>query len=63
MKSQLKKMKAVNEGKTARGYRLKPETHSLIVKIQKHLNSDQDKAIALACSMFFNELSKNKDHK
>ena len=44
-------------GKNTRGYRLKPETHDLIVKIQNMLGSDQDKAIAAACGMLITELS------
>ncbi len=58
MKNQIKKIAGSNNGKTARGYRLKPETHELIIMIQKILKSDQDSAIAGACNMYFNELSK-----
>jgi len=43
-------------GKNTRGYRLKPSTHRLIVKIQNMLGSDQDEAIASACTMLYNEL-------
>ncbi len=43
-------------GKNARGYRLKPETHMMIVKIQNLLGSDQDEVIASACTMLYNEL-------
>ena len=46
-------------GKRTRGYRLKPSTHTLIVKIQELMHSDQDEAIAGACSMFYSELKKN----
>jgi len=49
--------------KRTRGYRLKPATHSLIVKIQKMLSSDQDEAIAGACSLFYAELKKNENVK
>ncbi|RPI17250.1 MAG: hypothetical protein EHM58_10005 [Ignavibacteriae bacterium] len=45
--------------KRTRGYRLKPATHLLIVKIQKLLKSDQDEAIACACNMFYTEIKKN----
>ena len=44
--------------KRTRGYRLKPATHMLIVKIQKLLKSDQDEAIACACNMFYEVLRK-----
>lgn len=47
-------------GKNTRGYRLKPETHKMIVKIQNLLGSDQDEAIAAACTLLYNDL-KNKD--
>ena len=53
-----KKLKTKSKKKT-RGYRLKPETHKLISKIQKILKSDQDEAIAGACNLFYSELIKN----
>ena len=59
MKSKAKKMTNQITSKRTRGYRLKPATHQLIVKIQKALKSDQDEAIAGACSMFYAELQKN----
>jgi len=46
--------------KKTRGYRLKPATHLLIGKIQELMQSDQDEAIACACSMFYSDLQKNK---
>jgi hypothetical protein len=45
--------------KKTRGYRLKPETHSMIVKIQNLLGSDQDEVIASACTLLYAELQKN----
>lgn len=53
------KQKTAKIQKRTRGYRLKPSTHTMIVKIQKLLQSDQDEAIACACSMFYTELKKN----
>ncbi|MEO8512982.1 MAG: hypothetical protein ABI543_05455 [Ignavibacteria bacterium] len=50
-------------GKKARGYRLKPSTHTLIVRIQNLLGSDQDTAIAGACNMYYSELLKNSSVK
>ncbi|MBE2217560.1 MAG: hypothetical protein IAE90_05115 [Ignavibacteria bacterium] len=50
-------------GKNTRGYRLKPSTHMMIVKIQNLLGSDQDEVIAAACTMLFNELQKNGSSK
>lgn len=52
----LEKPVSKKSGKNTRGYRLKPETHLMIVKIQNLLGSDQDEAIAAACTMLFNEL-------
>jgi hypothetical protein len=49
-------------GKNTRGYRLKPSTHMMIVKIQNLLGSDQNEAIASACTMLYNDL-KNNDPK
>ena len=58
MNSKAKKMSNTKSNKKTRGYRLKPETHKLISKIQKILNSDQDEAIAAACGTFYRELQK-----
>lgn len=60
MRTKSPKMINSKENKIARGYRLKPETHMMIVKIQNILGSDQDEVIASACTMFYNDL-KNKD--
>lgn len=46
-------------GKNTRGYRLKPSTHRMILKIQNLLGSDQDEAIASACNLFFRQLQQN----
>ncbi len=46
-------------GKNTRGYRLKPSTHMMIVKIQNLLGSDQDEVIAAACTMLYNDLKNN----
>lgn len=35
--------------KISKGYRLKPETHRLIDKIQKIIKSDYDKTLAIVC--------------
>ena len=56
------KLKTVSKrsGKNTRGYRLKPSTHMMIVKIQNLLGSDQDEVIASACTMLYNDLKSNK---
>lgn len=43
--------------KVSKGYRLKPETHQIINKIQEVINGDQDEAISNACRMYYNEIS------
>lgn len=63
MKPKVNKTVNIKSKKRTRGYRLKPATHLLIVKIQKLLQSDQDTAIAGACSMFYSELKKNESNK
>ncbi|MDQ3019890.1 MAG: hypothetical protein M3R36_04865 [Bacteroidota bacterium] len=42
--------------KVAKGYRLKPKTHSLIKEIQKILQVDQDTIIGKACRMLYKEI-------
>jgi hypothetical protein len=64
MKMKAKKLNGNSKAhKRTRGYRLKPSTHTLILKIQELLASDQDEAIACACSMFYAELKKNEIEK
>jgi hypothetical protein len=54
MKSYRKKI-----NKVSKGYRLKPETHRLVNKIQKSINGDRDEAVAAACLAYFNILELN----
>ena len=42
--------------KISKGYRLKPETHKLVNKIQKSINGDRDEAVAAACVAYFSSL-------
>lgn len=44
--------------KISKGYRLKPETHRLIDKIQRMIKSDYDQTLALLCA----EYLKNKNY-
>lgn len=44
--------------KTAKGYRLKPNTHLLIKEIQSILQVDQDAVISKACRMLYKEMKK-----
>ena len=50
----------------AKGYRLKPETHKLIKKIQKKLNGSQEKIISEAlrtyCIILKNRNNQNINH-
>ncbi len=50
-------------GKISRGYRLKIDTHDLILKIQKYLRTDKDTAVAEACKMYYAGLQKEEKEK
>lgn len=56
-------MKNINDRKTAKGYRLKPETHKMIRNIQNLLRGDLDHAINTACKKFLNELRQNNNQR
>jgi len=47
--------------KISKGYRLKPETHKLVHRIQRTINGDQDEAITAACLAYFNALQLSGD--
>ncbi len=53
-------MRSGQTGKTAKGYRLKPETHRMIRKIQNYVRGDLDEAINTACRKFLKEIKSNK---
>ena len=59
MKAETETQVKGKSGKRTRGYRLKPSTHALIIRIQELMKSDQDEAIATACTMLHAELEKN----
>jgi hypothetical protein len=63
MKEKIEAQVKGKSGKRTRGYRLKPSTHDLIIKIQELMKSDQDEAIAAACTMLHAELEKNISEK
>lgn len=44
--------------KISKGYRLKPDTHSLIKEIQEILQVDQDAVITKACRMLYKEMKR-----
>ncbi|MBK8381099.1 MAG: hypothetical protein IPL16_04265 [Ignavibacteria bacterium] len=46
--------------KVAKGYRLKPRTHSLIKKLQSILQTDQDTVIGRACRMMMKEVQRRQ---
>ncbi|MBL8015931.1 MAG: hypothetical protein JNK43_01570 [Ignavibacteria bacterium] len=52
----MRKVKKQAPAKISKGYRLLPETHELIYRIQFLLGSDQDTAISRACRKYFNYL-------
>jgi hypothetical protein len=43
--------------KISKSYRLKPETHNLVRKIQELINDDEDEVIAKACRMYYSKIS------
>ncbi|MBZ0203904.1 MAG: hypothetical protein K8I03_12870 [Ignavibacteria bacterium] len=48
----------IKKNKTiSKGYRLKPETHKLITKIQRSLKISTDEVLNKACSKYFEELN------
>lgn len=49
-----------NKAATAKGYRLKPETHDLVNTLQKQLNGTKDDVISRACGMLNEEITKTK---
>lgn len=40
---------------TAKGYRLKPETHEMVEVLRRKINSTNDEVISRACRMFGNQ--------
>lgn len=53
-------------GKTktiARGYRLAPQTHNLIKKIQTILKMNSEQALKIVCKKFYADLKANKNFK
>ena len=46
-----KKQNNITEA-TAKGYRLKPETHELIEKLSRKIGGTKDEVISRACRMF-----------
>lgn len=40
--------------KISKGYRLKPETHKMIDKIQKLIKSDYDETLKIICTNYLN---------
>ncbi len=49
--------------KVAKGYRLKPETHKMIRKIQNYVRGDLDYAINSACRKFLKEIKQDNNKK
>ncbi len=43
-----------------RGYRLKPETHKLIAKIQRIMNASADEVINTACGKHYEKIKEIK---
>jgi hypothetical protein len=45
-----------------RGYRLKPETHKLIARIQKLMNANADEVINTACKKHYESIKNINNH-
>ncbi len=52
-------MKSKSE-KISKGYRLKPETHELVKKIQKMLDTSSDSVIYKACEEYYKKITTKK---
>lgn len=47
--------------KISKGYRLKPETHEMIIRIKQVLREDTDNAINTACRKFLEGIKSNNN--
>jgi hypothetical protein len=47
----------------AKGYRLKPETHELVNKLQKQIRATKDEIISRACKMYYNSVVRSQKNK
>jgi hypothetical protein len=58
-------MRLKKNRKVSKGYRLRPETHKKINRIQKILKTDYDDTLNLLCTVFLKEIISvnNKFHK
>jgi hypothetical protein len=53
-----KKQNNITEA-SAKGYRLKPETHLLVEKLSRKINGTKDEVISRACKMFDNSVNRS----
>lgn len=58
-KSEGKNKRNKTEG-VAKGYRLKPETHKLVAKLQKEIKGTKNDVISRACGIFYEDILKAK---
>ena len=56
-------MKNVIDRKIAKGYRLKPETHKIIKRIQNLLRGDIDYTLSTVCKKFLRETKQHNKSK
>ena len=56
-------MKNVIDRKIAKGYRLKPETHKIIKRIQNLLRGDIDYTLSTVCGKFLRETKQHNKSK
>lgn len=52
-------MRLKKNRKISKGYRLRPETHKLISKVQKYLKSDYDDTLWFLCNEYIIKLNNN----
>lgn len=54
------KMRLKKDKKISKGYRLRPETHKMITKVQKILKTDYDDTLAAVCMDFLKKNNINQ---
>jgi len=51
----------MKQKKISRGYRLKPQTHELIKKLETIINANSDKVISRACKSYLRKITIEKE--
>ncbi|MBN8584394.1 MAG: hypothetical protein J0M37_04805 [Ignavibacteria bacterium] len=53
-------MRLKKDKKISKGYRLRPETHKMITKVQKILKTDYDDTLTALCAYFLKKNNTNQ---